>query len=134
MVTYGDGVSDVDIGALLRFHRQCGKVVTVTAVQPSGRFGAMEIDERGHVQSFVEKPLGDKAWINGGFFVMQPDIFRYLKGDETVLEREPLQQLAAQGQFAAYRHRGYWQAMDTLREKNMLEEIWQTSRAPWKTW
>jgi glucose-1-phosphate cytidylyltransferase len=134
MVTYGDGVGDIDVAALLRYHNQRGKVVTVTAVQPSGRFGALEIDEKDNVHSFIEKPEGDKAWINGGFFVMQSDIFRYLKADETILEREPLQRLAAEGQFAGFKHRGYWQAMDTLREKNMLEEIWKSGRAPWKTW
>jgi len=134
MVTYGDGVGDVDIGALLKFHRQAGKTLTVTAVQPSGRFGALEIDERGNVRSFVEKPAGDKAWINGGFFVMEPNVFRYLTDDETVLEREPLQQLAKDGEFAAFKHRGFWQPMDTLRERKMLEEIWSSGKAPWKTW
>lgn len=134
MVTYGDGVGNVDLEALVQFHRQCGKIVTVTAVQPSGRFGALEIDERGSVRSFVEKPAGDNAWINGGFFVMQPEILGYIAGDETVLEREPLHRVATEGQLTAYRHRGFWQAMDTLREKNQLEEIWNTGKAPWKTW
>lgn len=134
MVTYGDGVGNVDIDALLEFHRRSGKVATVTAVQPSGRFGAIEINGQGGVRSFVEKPAGDKAWINGGFFVMQPEIFKYLKGDETVLESEPLQRLSAEGQFSAYTHLGFWQAMDTLREKNQLEDLWRSGRAPWKTW
>jgi glucose-1-phosphate cytidylyltransferase len=134
MATYGDGVGDVDLDALLAFHHKIGKTVTVTAVQPSGRFGALEIDGQGCVRSFVEKPAGDNAWINGGFFVMQPEVFDSIDGDDTILERDPLQRLAARGEFAAYRHKGFWQAMDTLREKRQLEEIWNTGKAPWKAW
>ena len=134
MVTYGDGVGNIDIAALLRFHSQHKKIATVTAVQPSGRFGALELDDSDNVHSFIEKPAGDNAWINGGFFVMGREIFGYLQDDRTILESEPLQQLAAEKQLAAFRHRGYWQAMDTLREKNLLEEIWKSGKAPWKTW
>ncbi len=131
MMTYGDGVADVNIAVLLDFHRQFGKSVTITAVQPSGRFGSLEINEQSLVNSFIEKPTGDNAWINGGFFVMQPDIFKYLSDDETVLEKEPLHELAKQGELAAYKHRGFWQAVDTLRERNILEEIWKSGNAPW---
>ena len=134
MITYGDGVSNIDIADLVGFHRKRKRTATVTAVQPSGRFGALEIDSEDSVRSFTEKPAGDNAWINGGFFVVEPEIFHYLPGDATSFEREPLERLAAEGQLGAYRHRGFWQPMDTLREKNMLEELWKAGQAPWKVW
>lgn len=134
MLTYGDGLADVDLAALLEVHRKSGKVCTVTAAQPTGRFGALSLDEAGGVQSFLEKPLGDGGWINAGFFVMEPDVFDYLEGDATVLEREPLESLAREGQMVAYRHRGFWQPMDTLRDKNLLESLWGAGQAPWKLW
>lgn len=134
LLTYGDGVADVDIPTLLAFHRESGKLVTVTATQPSGRFGALNLDESGQVRSFQEKPAGDGAWINGGFFVMEPEVFNYIAGDSTVLERTPLETLAQSGQLAAYRHGGFWQPMDTLRDKNHLEDLWNKGNAPWATW
>ncbi|MEW5815843.1 MAG: glucose-1-phosphate cytidylyltransferase [Spirochaetota bacterium] len=134
MVTYGDGLSDVDIKSLVEFHNKHKKYATVTAVQPSGRFGSLEIDTGGQIRSFVEKPAGDNAWINGGFFVFEPAVFDYLIGDETSLEREPLEKLVSDKQFMAYKHVGFWQPMDTLREKNMLEDLWKTDKAPWKIW
>ena len=134
MLTYGDGVADVDLHALVEFHSKSGLLCTVTAVQPPGRFGSLGIDEEGLVGSFQEKPAGDGAWINGGFFVMQPEVFNYIGGDSTILEREPLENLARDSQLSAYRHFGYWQPMDTLRDKNHLEELWTTGKAPWKVW
>jgi len=134
MLTYGDGISDIDIRALVAFHRGRGKIATVTAVQPAGRFGSLDIDPSGLVSSFVEKPVGDKAWINGGFFVLEPEFFDYLAGDQTSLESEPLEKVAGIGQLAAYTHSGFWQPMDTLREKNLLEDLWLKGNAPWKTW
>lgn len=134
MVTYGDGVSDIDIRALVEFHHGHGKTATVTAVQPSGRFGALEIDENDAVRSFIEKPLGDNSWINGGFFVFEPGFMDFLADDDTSLEREPLERLARKGEFAAYKHRGFWQPMDSLRDKHVLEELWASGRAPWKLW
>jgi len=134
MLTYGDGLADIDLPALLEFHRASGKACTVTAAQPTGRFGALTLDEAGAVQSFLEKPLGDGGWINAGFFVMQPEVFDYLGGDSSVLEREPLEALAREGQMVAYRHRGFWQPMDTLRDKNLLEDLWSKGQAPWRLW
>ena len=132
-MTYGDGMSDVDIGELVRFHLQSGKLATVTAVQPPGRFGTLEF-EGDRVRDFHEKPHGDGAWINGGFFVLSPRVLDYIEGDETVWERGPLERLAAEGQLVAFRHRGFWQPMDTLRDKNHLEELWKSGKAPWKIW
>jgi glucose-1-phosphate cytidylyltransferase len=132
-LTYGDGVADLDIDRLIQFHRAEGTIATVTAVQPSGRFGAMFLDG-GRVTEFSEKPPGDDAWINGGFFVLSSRVGSYLEGDDTVWEREPLQRLAHEGQLSAYQHRGFWQPMDTLREKLQLQELWESRRAPWKTW
>ena len=132
-LTYGDGVSDVNITELIAFHKLSGRPATVTAIQPPGRFGALLIDD-GAVQSFQEKPAGDGAWINGGFFVLEPGILDYIDGDATIFEQKPLQLLAAKGQLAAYQHRGFWQAMDTLRDKNLLEELWASGNAPWMTW
>lgn len=132
-LTYGDGVADVDIAALLAHHRKSGLQCTVTAVQPAGRFGALEMDGD-RVLAFKEKPQGDGAWINGGFFVCSPGVFDTIEGDATLWEKEPLESLARQGQLSAYFHRGFWQPMDTLREKQHLEALWETGRAPWKVW
>ncbi len=135
MMTYGDGVADVDLRALLAFHDAHGRLATVTAVQPPGRFGALELGEdETEVSCFVEKPRGDGAWMNGGFFVLEPGVLDYIEGDATLFEEGPLGRLAADGQLAAYRHRGFWQPMDTLRDKRHLEELWESGRAPWKTW
>ncbi|MBU1312327.1 MAG: glucose-1-phosphate cytidylyltransferase [Gammaproteobacteria bacterium] len=131
--TYGDGVSDLDITKTLLQHQQSGKVATVTAIQPPGRYGALDISGQ-TVQKFQEKPAGDGAWINGGFFVLQPEIFDYLHSDEDSFEAAPLMQLAENGQLAAYQHTGFWQAMDTLRDKNQLESLWKSGQAPWKIW
>jgi glucose-1-phosphate cytidylyltransferase len=129
--TYGDGVTDLDVGALLAFHRSHGKRATLTAIQPPGRYGALHLEE-GQVRRFQEKPAGD-GWINGGFFVLEPSIFDYIEGDSTSWEGAPIVQLAQEGELMAYRHTGFWQAMDTLRDKNQLEEHWR-SGAPWKVW
>ena len=135
LLTYGDGVADVDVPALLDYHRGHGRLATVTAVQPLGRFGALELDAREQrVTSFAEKPAGDGAWVNGGFFVFEPGVLDYIAGDETLLEREPLEKLAREGELMAYRHCGFWQPMDVLRDKRLLEELWQSGRAPWRMW
>jgi len=132
--TYGDGVSDVDIGRLIAFHHEQGTLATLTAVQPPGRFGVIQLsEERTKVDLFHEKPKGDGAWINSGFFVLEPGIFDYIEGDDTVWEQEPLRCLAADGQLSAYKHEGFWHPMDTLRDKIVLEEMWQKG-APWKVW
>lgn len=131
--TYGDGVADIDLPKLLAFHEQHGRLATVTAVQPPGRYGALEV-EAGRVASFQEKPLGDGGWINGGFFVLSPKVVEYIEDDRTVWEREPMERLAREGQLAPYVYEGFWYAMDTMRDKNHLEELWATGRAPWKTW
>lgn len=130
MVTYGDGLGDVDIRALVAFHRSHGKPATVTAVRPPSRFGGLVL-ERGVVKEFSEKPQVGEGWINGGFFVFEPRVFDYLSGDASVLEREALEAIAADGELMAYEHRGFWQPMDTLREKLILEEHWKSGRAPW---
>jgi glucose-1-phosphate cytidylyltransferase len=132
-LTYGDGVSDVDIRASIDFHRAHGKLATLTAVQPSGRFGALNL-EGTCVSSFQEKPQGDGAWINGGFFVLEPGIFSFIQGDDCIWERGPMENLARQGQLEAFLHHGFWQPMDTLRDKLHLEELWQNGLAPWKIW
>jgi len=135
MMTYGDGVADVDLGALLRFHEQEGRLATVTAVQPPGRFGSLDLGDDGlTVRSFVEKPHGDGAWMNGGFFVLEPGVLDVIDSDGTAFEREPLERLAQSGQLCAHQHRGFWQPMDTLRDKRILEDLWLSGRAPWKTW
>jgi len=135
MLTYGDGVSDVNISELVKNHEKSGKTVTLTAVQPAGRFGSIEINEEGKVESFIEKPVGDGAWINGGFFVMEPGVFDYLTdGDATILEREPLERLAEAGQLYANRHYGFWRPMDSLQDKNVLTEMWMNGPAPWALW
>jgi glucose-1-phosphate cytidylyltransferase len=131
--TYGDGVANVDLRALIAFHRQQKVKATLTAVQPPGRFGALVLDGT-HVTSFLEKPKGDSGWINGGFFVCAPSVLEHIKGDETVWEREPLERLARERGLAAYFHTGFWQPMDTLRDKIYLEELWAGGNPPWKSW
>jgi glucose-1-phosphate cytidylyltransferase len=131
--TYGDGVSDVDITALIDFHRREQTSATLTAVQPPGRFGAIDIDGQ-RIRTFTEKPAGDGGWINGGFFVLEPRIFDHLHGDDTIWEREPLESLARDGQLSAYKHSGFWHAMDTMRDKTLLEGLWDSGAAPWKVW
>lgn len=131
--TYGDGVSDVDITAVIHQHKASGKKATVTAVQPAGRFGMLDIDGNS-VTGFIEKPEGDGGWINGGFFVLEPSVMDVIKGDETIWEREPMQLLAQSREMGAYHHRGFWQPMDTLREKQLLEGLWESGEAPWKCW
>lgn len=130
-MTYGDGVSDVDLTALLAFHKTHGKDATITAVAPPGRFGALEIND-GQVDRFVEKPPGDQGLINGGYFVLNPSVIDRIDGDPIIWEREPLEGLAADGQLMAYRHDGFWAAMDTLRDKNILEGLWASGEAPWR--
>jgi glucose-1-phosphate cytidylyltransferase len=132
MLTYGDGVSDLDIHRLIEFHRAHGKLATVTAVRPPARFGHMTVD-RQRVTHFEEKPQIGEGWINGGFFILEPDVVDYIEGDLTHWEREPMGQLAAEGQLLAYQHEGFWQCMDTLRDVQMLEGLWQSGNAPWKT-
>lgn len=131
MLTYGDGVSNVDLTELLRFHRSHGKLATVTAVRPPARFGDLSLVEE-KVERFAEKPQTGEGWVNGGFFVFEPGVFDYLESDATVLEKGPLERLAAEGQLVAYRHLGYWQSMDTLRDKQALEEQWAKGAIPWK--
>jgi len=131
--TYGDGVSDIDITAQLAFHRTHGKLATVTAVQPPGRYGALNMDGS-TVRGFVEKPRGDGGWINGGFFMLSPKCLDYIEGDMSSWEGEPLARIAQDGELKAFDHHGFWQPMDTLRDKNQLEDLWQTGRAPWKCW
>ncbi len=132
-LTYGDGVSDVDISASIEFHRSHGKSATLTAAYPPGRYGALDI-EGYQVNRFMEKPKGDGAMINGGFFVLSPRVLDYLESDATVWEQQPLQRLATEGQLMAFEHHGFWQPMDTMRDKTYLEELWATGRAPWRTW
>jgi glucose-1-phosphate cytidylyltransferase len=132
-LTYGDGVSDVDVTALIDSHRRNGALATVTAVQPPGRFGALEL-EGDKIRGFQEKPLGDGGWINGGFFVLSPKIGDYIEGDESIWEREPLERLARDGQLSSFKHKGFWHPMDTLRDKRYLENLWDSGSAPWKTW
>lgn len=137
-LTYGDGVCDVDINNLLEFHKNQNTFATLTAVQPPGRYGAFNLDDDDpKVTSFKEKPKGDgheSAWINGGFFVLEPQIFDYIEGDSTIWEREPMEKLATQNQLSAFQHRGYWQSMDSLRDKNVLEANWNSGNPAWKKW
>jgi glucose-1-phosphate cytidylyltransferase len=132
-LTYGDGVSDVDISKSIQFHKKQGTLATITAIQPPGRFGALDI-EHNKVHSFLEKPQGDGGWINGGFFVLSPKVIDEIEDDQTVWEQGPMERLAKKGQMSAYQHNGFWQPMDTLRDKNHLEELWQSGKAPWKIW
>ena len=134
MLTYGDGVSDVDIASSLEFHKDHGKAVTMTAVQPAGRYGALNIEKNGVVSDFKEKPRGDGAWINGGFFICEPEVFKYIENDQTVFEQEPLMKLAKEGKILSRKHEGFWQCMDTLRDKTSLCEMWDSDNAPWKRW
>lgn len=132
-MTYGDGLADVNVSELIAHHKASGRLATVTAVRPPGRFGALSLVD-GRVHKFQEKPLGDGDWINGGFFVLSPDVFDYIGGDETVWENDPLERLAKEGQLGAFPHDGFWQPMDTLRDKKHLEELWEGGNAPWKVW
>ncbi|MEM8638650.1 MAG: glucose-1-phosphate cytidylyltransferase [Cyanobacteria bacterium P01_G01_bin.54] len=132
--TYGDGVADINIRASIEFHKQQGCWATLTAVQPPGRYGALRLSAEDKVLSFQEKPQGDNSWINGGFFVLEPQVFNFIEDDRTSWESEPLQLLSSKGQLSAYKHRGFWQPMDTLRDKSQLESLWQTGNAPWKVW
>ena len=134
MLTYGDGLSDVDVRELERYHRSSGKLVTMTAVQPGGKFGALDILPDCTIRSFVEKAKADGGWINGGFMVLEPEVFEMIDGDETVLEREPFERIANMGKLCAYQHDGFWQCMDTMRDKVYLEGLWSGGRAPWKKW
>ena len=133
-LTYGDGLSDIDINRLIEFHNSQNKLATVTATRPAGRFGALKISKDGLVRQFKEKPDGDQSWINGGFFVLQPKVLDRINDDTTVWETEPLEGLAKDGELAAYQHYGFWQPMDTLREKSLLNQLWESGEAPWKTW
>ena len=134
LLTYGDGVGDVDLRRLVDFHLKHGKLVTVTSTQPSGRFGALQFGQGDLVTSFQEKPKGGGGWVNAGFFVMEPEIFKYIDGDETILEKGPLESFAGEGQLVSYRHTGFWQPMDTLRDKNYLESLVNNGDAPWMLW
>jgi glucose-1-phosphate cytidylyltransferase len=135
MLTYGDGLSNVDIGKLAEFHKQSNAAATLTAIQNTGKFGVLDLDQRSKVTSFLEKPKEEGGWINGGFFVLNPEVFDFIKqGDGTVWEREPLETLADLGRLNAYKHSGFWSCMDTLRDKIELERIWQSGEAPWKVW
>ena len=134
MLTYGDGVGNINIKELLEFHKTHGKYATMTSVQPPGRFGMLELDDKDSVLSFLEKPKGDGGWANGGFFVLEPEIFDYIGGDEDVWEKEPLEKLTGDRQLAAYKHHGFWHPMDTLRDKNLLDSLWKSGKASWKLW
>ncbi len=134
MMTYGDGVSNVDVNEIIKFHRSHGKLATVTAVRPGGRFGSIDMGNDGQVMRFGEKSDGQDAWINAGFFVLEPKVLDLIKGDDVLFEKEPLETLAKEGQLVAFRHEGFWQPMDTMREKTHLENLWNSGRAPWKTW
>lgn len=132
--TYGDGLSNINLIELLNFHRENDKLATITAVQPPGRFGALEINESGEVKHFMEKPLGDGSWINGGFFVLEPESLDFVESDGTVFEKEPLENLSKKGFLGAFKHKGFWRPMDTLRDKRELEEMWKNGTAEWKLW
>ena len=135
LLTYGDGLCDINIKHLIQFHKSNKKIVTLTAVQPLGKFGLVEINKKTNlIEKFLEKPKGDGAWINGGFFVLKKEVFKYLKDDSTVWEKEPLEQLSQNKELCAYRHNGFWHAMDTLRDKNYLDNLWVSDNAPWKSW
>ncbi|MBX6362666.1 MAG: glucose-1-phosphate cytidylyltransferase [Gemmatimonadetes bacterium] len=134
-MTYGDCVSDLDIRALIRFHREHGRLATLTAVQPPGRFGAFSLEDgQSQIHSFREKAAGDGAWVNGGFFVLEPGVMDYVAGDDTVWEQQPMEALAREGHLMAFRHHGFWQPMDTLRDRNVLEDLWRRQPAPWQVW
>lgn len=132
-MTYGDGLGSVDISSLIKFHQSHGKLATVTAVQPPGRFGALDISGT-QINAFLEKPQGDGGWINGGFFVLNPKVLQFIDAEDSLWEKEPLERLAHQGELQSYFHTGFWQPMDTLRDKNFLEKLWASGNAPWKSW
>lgn len=134
LLTYGDGVCDVNISDVVEFHKKHGKLATMTAVQPGGRFGTLEIGQTGEIERFSEKKKEDGGWINGGYMVLQPEVFNYIEGDTTTFEKEPLEKLSSEGQLVAYKHGGFWQCMDTMKEKMYLEELLETNTAPWKKW
>lgn len=135
LLTYGDGVADIDIASTIEHHSNSGKLLTVTAYKPKGKFGALELDANGNVTSFTEKPAGDGIWINAGYFICQPGVFDYINnGDLTIFEKEPLENLAKDGQMASFIHRGFWKPMDTLRDNTELNEMWDNNKAPWKVW
>lgn len=134
LLTYGDGVGSINIKESLKFHYENKKLLTVTAVQPSGRFGALNISDSNEVISFLEKPKGDGAWINGGFFICEPEVLDYITEDSTIFEKEPLENIASDGQMVAFKHTGFWKPMDTLRDKQELENLWESGQAPWKNW
>jgi len=131
--TYGDGLSDVNIKDLINFHRNQKTLVTLTAIQPPGKFGALNI-ENNKISTFREKPLGDGNWVNGGYFILEPEVFDYIEGDSTIWEREPLEKLSQEGRLSAYKHKGFWHPMDTLYDKNQLEQMWNSGKSPWKIW
>lgn len=134
LLTYGDGVSDVNIAKLVDFHKQHGKTATLTGIQPAGRFGSLDLGDNDSVNGFQEKPHGEVGWVNGGFMVMQPEIFELIDGDQTILEKSPLESLARTGNLHCFKHEGFWQPMDTLRDKMLLENLWQKGNPPWKLW
>ena len=134
MLTYGDGVSDINLKTLLSFHKQHGKSATITAVRPGGRYGVLDITKGDKINAFREKVRADESWVNGGFMVLNPDIFKYIAGEQTSLEREPLEKLSSEGQLMAYKHTGFWQCMDTQRDKTLLESLWESNKSPWKVW
>lgn len=134
MLTYGDGVADVDLKGLVNFHKQHGKIATLTAIQPSGRFGTLDVQRDNTISAFREKSKEDVGWVNGGFMVLEPAVMDYIEGDDTYFERYPMEKLAEEGQLMAFPHKGFWQCMDTLRDKEQLEKLWATGNAPWKAW
>lgn len=134
LMTYGDGLSNQNLSDLLKFHKAHGKIGTMTTIQPSGRFGSVSIESDSTINAFIEKPKGDGAWINAGFFVLEPEIFNYIDGDHIVFEKEPLEKLAKANELKAFKHDGFWKPMDTLREKNEFEDLWKSGQAPWKVW
>ena len=134
LCTYGDGVASVNIAELVQFHKKHGKLMTMTAIQSEGRYVALDFSANNRVDSFLEKPKGDGSWINGGFFVCQPEVFDYIAGSNTVFEKEPIESLAKKGELMGFKHEGFWQCMDTLRDKNKLEELWASTTPPWKVW
>ena len=131
--TYGDGVGDINITELIKFHKNQDTLATCTATQPPGRFGSLDLDQN-RIASFNEKPLGDGAWINGGFFILSPKVLDFIDGDDTTWEKEPIEKLANQGELSAFKHKGFWKPMDTLRDKNQLDELWKSGNAPWRIW
>lgn len=134
LMTYGDGVANIDLNELIAFHQSNKKLATITAIQPGGRFGMLEIDGANTIHSFKEKSKEDGGWINGGFMVLEPEVIDFIEGDHTVFEREPLEQLASNHELMAYKHHGFWQCMDTVRDKDLLEKLWSSGKAPWKVW